>query len=302
MYRLFRANRLFCSGLCGVFALSAAVAAQLQPVSLRSEPEFELPHYVAIEPRARPETVLSEGALQGGKIGLGIRSSLRDAAAAAIARAAAPARFATLFGTQSILVGNSAIMQRWRNVLAEGADASILLECAGDFCNIPRVAAMRAEIARLKSAPRALQVRAVNEFVNRNLRYASDMQVYGVADHWASLREVLENGRGDCEDFAIAKLWMLAALGVPLDSIRLVVLRDQATRQDHAVLAVDHAGTVSILDNRSAVVRADTDIGHYRPYYSLSASGSSWVHSVPTVPEQRITAARAQPAREAGLN
>jgi predicted transglutaminase-like cysteine proteinase len=289
-----------------VFALSVAAASQLQTVSLHDEQNFGSLQYAAIEPLARLETLPAvEGALQGGKIGTGIRASLRDAAAAAYAQAAAPAPFPSLFGTQSILVGNTAIIQRWRNILAEAADKKILLDCTqdtDDFCNLPRVAAMRAEIRRLQPAPRALQVRAVNEFVNRNLRYASDLSVYGVTDYWASLREVLEHGRGDCEDFAIAKLWMLAALGVPLDSIRMVVLRDQVARQDHAVLAVGHAGAVLILDNRSAVVRVDAEIRHYRPYYSLSASGLSWVHSVPTIQGQRITASRTQPHREAGLN
>jgi len=304
MYRLFRANRLFCSGLCGALVLSFAATSQLQTVSLRNEQDFGSVQYAAIEPLVRLETSPAiEGSLQGGKVGLGIRASLRDAAAAVYAQAAAPAPFPSLFGTQSILVGNTAIMQRWRNILAEGADRNILLDCtSGDFCDLPRVAAMRGEVDRLKFAPLALKVRAVNEFVNRNLRYASDLSVYGVSDHWASLREVLEQGRGDCEDFAIAKLWMLKALGVPLDSIRMVVLRDQATRQDHAVLAVSHGGGAWVLDNRSAVVKADSEIRHYRPYYSLSASGSSWVHSVPTGAQQRVTAARTQPNREDRVN
>ncbi|MGE0339160.1 MAG: transglutaminase-like cysteine peptidase [Xanthobacteraceae bacterium] len=289
-----------------MFALSVAAASQLQTVSLRNEQDFGSVQYAAIEPLARLETLPAiEGALQGGKIGSGIRASLRDAAVAAQVQAAVRAPFPSLFGTQSILVGNTAIMQRWRNILAESADKNILLDCmvdADDFCNLPRVAAMRTEVKRLQSAPRAMQVRAVNEFVNRNLSYASDLSVYGVTDYWASLREFLHHGRGDCEDFAIAKLWMLAALGVPLDSIRMVVLRDQVTRQDHAVLAVDHAGAVLVLDNRSAVVRVDAEIRHYRPYYSLSASGSSWVHSVPTGQGQPVTAARTQPHREARLN
>lgn len=304
MFRLFRANRLFCSGICGAFVLSVAATSQLQMVSLRDEQDFGSVQYATIEPLVRPEMLQAvEGALQGGKVGSGIRASLRDAAAATKVQAAVPVPFPSLFGTQSILVGNTAIMQRWRNILSERADRNILLDCtSGDFCDLPRVAAMRAEVKRLKSASRALQVRAVNEFVNRNLRYASDLSVYGVSDHWASLREFLEHGRGDCEDFAIAKLWMLTALGVPLDSIRMVVLRDQAAQQDHAVLAVSHAGGAWVLDNRSAVVRADSEIRHYRPYYSLSASGSSWVHSVPTGVEQRVTVARPQPNREAGVN
>ncbi len=303
----FRGNRLFCSGLCGVFALSIAVSSQFQTVSLRDEQDVGALRFTAIQPVALPQALpLDEGARNAGKISGAIEASLREAATAGTrAPARVPAPFPSLFGTHSISVANTAIMQRWRGILAEAADRNILLDCnaaADEFCGLPQVAAMRAEVARLRQAPRDLQVRAVNEFVNRNLRYASDLSVYGVPDHWASLREFLINGRGDCEDFAIAKLWMLSALGVPLDSIRLVVLRDQIARQDHAVLAVHHADGAWVLDNRSAVVRADAEIRHYRPYYSLSASGYSWVHSVPATAEGQLTTAKAQPFREAGLN
>ncbi len=195
-----------------------------------------------------------------------------------------PEPFQSLFGTSSIAISNVAVGQRWKGVLAEAADVAVLAQCnsaSDEICALPRLAAMRQEIARLREATTELKVRAVNEFVNRHFRYAADMAVYGQADHWATLREFVSQGRGDCEDFAIAKMWMLKALGVPRDAIRLVVLRDHASRQDHAVLAVQHEAGVWVLDNRFGVVRADADLPHYRPYYSLSAAGFSWVHSVP---------------------
>jgi len=41
---------------------------------------------------------------------------------------------------------------------------------------------------------------------------------------------------GDCEDYAIAKYVALREAGFPQDDLQLVLVRDRAVRQDHAVL------------------------------------------------------------------
>jgi predicted transglutaminase-like cysteine proteinase len=280
----FRRNEILCSGACGLVALSLTIGPQFQTASLpvRIEPELRLSEAL-YEPLANK--------LAGEENGKKSRNIVLSAVPPELMPLAPVERrqdkraqepFPLLFGTRSIAVSNSVVAQRWKNVLSESADLNILLNCTspGDgFCAAPRVAAMRGEVERLRNATLELKVRAVNEFVNRTLRYASDMAVYGQADHWASLREFLTNGRGDCEDFAIAKMWMLAALGVPRDTMRMVVLRDSVARLDHAVLAVHHEEGAWVLDNRFSVVRADDEMRHYQPYYSLSAGGFSWVHS-----------------------
>ena len=43
--------------------------------------------------------------------------------------------------------------------------------------------------------------------------------------------------RGDCEDYAIAKYVALREAGVARENLQLVLVRDRAVRQDHAVLA-----------------------------------------------------------------
>ena len=44
-------------------------------------------------------------------------------------------------------------------------------------------------------------------------------------DYWASPLETLDKGRGDCEDYAIAKYFSLLAAGVPVARLRLVYVR-----------------------------------------------------------------------------
>jgi predicted transglutaminase-like cysteine proteinase len=58
------------------------------------------------------------------------------------------------------------------------------------------------------------QVQMVNRWINHNVAFGDDQIVYGRADYWAPASETLRRRVGDCEDFAIAKMDMLAALGV----------------------------------------------------------------------------------------
>ena len=45
------------------------------------------------------------------------------------------------------------------------------------------------------------------------------------------------SGKGDCEDYAIAGYNTLTEAGFPHDDLQLVLVRDRAIQQDHAVLA-----------------------------------------------------------------
>ena len=77
-------------------------------------------------------------------------------------------------------------------------------------------------------------------------------------DHWANPSEMARKGAGDCEDFAIAKLWMLRALGLPADKLQIVVLSDVKRQVFHAVLVVHANGYSYVLDNLSESVRTDS--------------------------------------------
>ena len=72
---------------------------------------------------------------------------------------------------------------------------------------------------------------------------------------WATLEDV---PRADCEDIAIAKMWLLNAAGVDFSSMRLVVLKDTLRNLDHAVYTWSRTGTRYVLDNAAwKVGRAD---------------------------------------------
>ena len=89
--------------------------------------------------------------------------------------------------------------------------------------------------------------------------------------------ETLRRGRGDCEDFAIAKRHMLRAAGVPDNDLYLVVLKDLSRRADHAVLVVRAEGRLLVLDNGTDRIVDASDVQDYRPMLTFAA-GRAYTH------------------------
>jgi len=118
---------------------------------------------------------------------------------------------------------------------------------------------------------------AVNEYMNKS-PYIVDPVNWGIPDYWATPDEFFLKD-GDCEDYAISKYITLKRLGVPIESMRLVILQDENLRTAHAVLAVESEGESYILDNQIDAVMPHGQILHYRPVYSINENGW-WLHQV----------------------
>ena len=114
-----------------------------------------------------------------------------------------------IFNSVALSIGRSPLDARWNQVSGAGVGGD-----AGAFA-----ASLRGEgiIAKLE---------AVNGYVNARVRFVDDRIQFGVADRWMPASETLARGRGDCEDFALAKRAMLRAAGVPDKDLYLVVLKD----------------------------------------------------------------------------
>ena len=118
---------------------------------------------------------------------------------------------------------------------------------------------------------------AVNDFFNRRIVFAEDSEVWAQADHWASPLELLQQGRGDCEDYAIAKYFSLLALGMPVARLRLVYVRAQVggDSQAHMVLAYYAQPNAEplILDNLIGSVRPASRRPDLAPVFSFNSEG-----------------------------
>jgi len=88
-------------------------------------------------------------------------------------------------------------------------------------------------------------------------------------DDWRTLDEFLHNG-GDCEDFAIAKYFLLRRLGFAVDDVRVAITWDHRVHAYHAVTLVHWNGSVYVLD-----VDGPPRFGqaNYRFLFSINESG-----------------------------
>lgn len=171
-----------------------------------------------------------------------------------------------VFGSQALPIARTPMDQKWqavRNGRIPSGDASL-----GQM------------ISRTRALSREDQVAAVNSWVNHRLAYVSDQALYGQSDRWSSASQSLSSGRGDCEDFAIAKYQILRELGVAEQDIYLVIGRDRAVRADHAVLAVRVSGSFRIMDNVTDRILGDDELTDFLPTFSFS-SARSWLHGLP---------------------
>lgn len=118
-------------------------------------------------------------------------------------------------------------------------------------------------------------LRHVNAFWN-TWPYREDIENWGKPDYWAIPAEFLKKS-GDCEDYAIIKYFTLKELGIPPETMRIVVLRDTIRNLAHAVLVVYMNDNAYVLDNLSNAVLSHTRFKHYSPQYSVNEFGR-WAH------------------------
>lgn len=146
------------------------------------------------------------------------------------------------------------------------------------------VQAWRRLLGELGNQDEPTKIRRVNEFFNRKIQFADDIEVWGVSDYWATPLETLTRGEGDCEDFAVAKYATLKMLGVSIDKLRLTYVKariggpQSSITQAHMVLTYYPTAQDEplVLDNLVADVRPASRRADLSPVFSFNAEGL-WV-------------------------
>ena len=87
--------------------------------------------------------------------------------------------------------------------------------------------------------PLSVKLNAVNNFFNA-LPYKGDRLNWGKKDYWAKPHEFIVVGKGDCEDYAIAKLYTLSKLGIPSSKFKFIYSKIKKEQKKHMVLAYYH--------------------------------------------------------------
>ncbi len=126
-----------------------------------------------------------------------------------------------------------------------------------------RFVAVKQELLNdLKNESDIKKLNTVNSWVNY-IKYKSDKKVYGVSDYWATLYEFVGKGMGDCEDYTIAKYYILKELGIDPRRLKFTYVIYKSRRGkniSHMVLAYLKVAKpkskkdILILDNNNRLV------------------------------------------------
>lgn len=197
--------------------------------------------------------------------------------------ASAPAKGTTKsnepFGLFTFVAPDSIVWFKWRKVADDiRAQEPALMRCLADATQCSPAAARFATIVKeAREHEGRVRLNFVNQRVNNAIRYTSDMTQWGTPDEWsaplAAGKGSFDTGLGDCEDYAIAKYVALRAAGVPAKQLRVLLVRDNIARLDHAVLAANDDGHWYVLDNRWTAVVEDNDVRRFTPLFALDDQG-----------------------------
>jgi predicted transglutaminase-like cysteine proteinase len=94
------------------------------------------------------------------------------------------------------------------------------------------------------TSARLKQLDEINRHVNRVIKPATDMELYGVPDYWT-----IPTDKGDCEDYALLKRKILIEKGWPISSLLMTVVRDEKG-EGHAILTARLSTGDYVLDNK----------------------------------------------------
>jgi predicted transglutaminase-like cysteine proteinase len=182
------------------------------------------------------------------------------------------------FGSLEFRTNATKGLGEWQRLLARlGKQARLYHDCDKGKADCPAyLRDWRKNLRAWSDLDTLGQIVRVNAYVNSRIRYADDITVFGRRDFWATPADSLK-GRGDCEDYAIAKYESLRALGIPEHSLRLVIVDDLRRKLGHVVLTVNTSAGLYVLDNLRSRPYLHGRVSHYAPIYSINRTGR-WIN------------------------
>ena len=228
--------------------------------------------------RAAAKPAMSQGFTVGGAMSMSTAGFN-----AAIARPYAMMDAPHVFGSTALRVARTPLDWRWQQVVAAPALESALWSGVAQ---------------KLEGMVGVEKLSTVNIWVNENIRFSDDTRSHATPDHWSTVDETLRRGEGDCEDYAIAKMHILRAAGVPASDLFLVITRDLVRRADHALLLVRVGGRFIVLDNSTDKILDAADVRDYRPIYSFR-EGEAWIHGYRNTTQIAAASSAPRPASAA---
>jgi predicted transglutaminase-like cysteine proteinase len=180
------------------------------------------------------------------------------------------------FGRHTAWSTEDGLREKWQGVERElEGEQLVLALCDEDrlHCKSPEALKFLAMIDEAKAHDGRAKLGDLNRAINLAIRPRSDFAQFGTEDVWRAPLQLLASGAGDCEDYAIAKFMGLRAAGVPSEDLRIVILRDKARHEDHAVVSARLDGHWLLLDNRRMAMVEDVSLLNHQPLFAIDHDG-----------------------------
>jgi len=166
------------------------------------------------------------------------------------------------------------VLAKWRLVEEKiDGEAAVLERCRARQECPPAAQEFLRIVGEGRDRDGLTRIGVINRAVNLAIMPMSDMKQWGVPDRWSSPLETLTTGRGDCEDYAIAKYVALVDAGIPKQDVKLVIVHNLAFDEDHAMVATRVDGEWIVLDNRSLALVPDIAVRRVTPLFVLDDIG-----------------------------
>jgi len=138
---------------------------------------------------------------------------------------------------------------------------------------VNRGKALNQLIKKLKDKSVQTKLREVNRFFNQFI-YVEDIDQWGKKDYWATPEEFIGTQRGDCEDFVVAKYFVLRKLGIADKKLYLTYVKHIKKNVAHMVLSYfkKPSSNPQILDNYNPKILRGSERTDLLPVYSFNAS------------------------------
>jgi predicted transglutaminase-like cysteine proteinase len=153
-----------------------------------------------------------------------------------------------------------------------------------------RASAGGADPAPLELTPASWRLLvAVNARVNRTIQPITDQDHWGVTERWS----YPDDGKGDCEDYALLKRRILMQAGIPRHALLMTVVRDN-NGEGHAILTVVTDKGDLVLDNKRGRILSWSRTGYTFLKRQSRIDQNEWVSIGEPEP---MTATATAPAR-----
>jgi predicted transglutaminase-like cysteine proteinase len=173
------------------------------------------------------------------------------------------------FAFSGLHFADGPLAQIWRDVkLRVLIDMASLALCAAQETSCsPAARALRKIVDEARSHDGLARIGFINRAVNLAIKPAINPLV------WQSALATLSAGAGDCKDYAVAKYLALLEAGFAERDVKLVIVREIAAHQDHAIVAVRFNGGWIVLDNRWLALIHDFELRSVAPLFILDEDG-----------------------------